>query len=122
MPQNQQYISQGLNKLRESLVNFRVEESSSVGDLYVYTNKSQNYLLKLEEIYESTLGGGGGQATGAASGQGVLSTSQQNQSLLTIVSSSMLIDNENSIVTNDNVCMIDTKAGQQHKLGKDQRV
>lgn len=45
--------SQGLNKLRESLVNFRIEESNC-GDLYVYTKldqKEQIYLLKLEEVY-----------------------------------------------------------------------
>lgn len=40
-------ISQGLNKLRECLNNFKIYESTS-GDLYVYTRNDQNFLLKLE--------------------------------------------------------------------------
>jgi hypothetical protein len=51
--QQQQYISQGLKKLQESLVNFKIEESSKCGDLYVYTRKDEIFLLKLEEIYEA---------------------------------------------------------------------
>lgn len=47
----QQFISQGLKKLQEYLVNFRIEESNS-GDLYVYTRKNEIFLLKLEEVYE----------------------------------------------------------------------
>ena len=47
----QQFISQGLNKLQDSLVNFRIAESNS-GDLYVYTKKNEIFLLKLEEVYE----------------------------------------------------------------------
>ncbi len=47
----QQFISQGLKKLQEYLVNFRIEESSS-GDLYVYTRKNEIFLLRLEEVYE----------------------------------------------------------------------
>ena len=51
--QQQQFISQGLKKLQESLVNFKIEESSKCGDLYVYTRKDEIFLLKLEEIYEA---------------------------------------------------------------------
>ena len=49
--QQQQFISQGLKKLQDSLVNFRIEESNS-GDLYVYTKKNEIFLLKLEEVCE----------------------------------------------------------------------
>ncbi|CAF0823180.1 unnamed protein product [Brachionus calyciflorus] len=41
-------ISQGLNKLRECLNNFKIYESTC-GDLYVYTRNDQIFLLKLEE-------------------------------------------------------------------------
>ena len=52
-PQDQQthFISQGLKKLQESLVNFKIEESTC-GDLYVYTRKDEIFLLRLEEVYE----------------------------------------------------------------------
>lgn len=49
--QHQHFISQGLKKLQESLVNFRIEESTCC-DLYVYTRKNENFILKLEEIYK----------------------------------------------------------------------
>jgi hypothetical protein len=79
-------------------VNFRIEESSNCGDLYVYTNKKQIYLLKLEEIYDTS--SSGGNAMGVT--PNTLSTSQQNQSLLTTVSSSsMLIDNDNETTSLD---------------------
>ncbi len=51
LSQSHQYISQGLKKLQEKLMNFRIEECSS-GDLYVYTRKDENFLLKLEEVYK----------------------------------------------------------------------
>lgn len=95
LSQNQQYISQGLNKLRESLVNFRIEESSSCGDLYVYTNKKQIYLLKLEEIYDTnnSLTSSSQQQPQQTSQQtSTLSTSQQNQLLLTTVSTTLMTD------------------------------
>jgi len=65
--QQQQQISQGLKKLQESLVNFKLEDytpsnlnSSNLttggsGDLYVYTRKDEIYLLKLEECTSADL-------------------------------------------------------------------
>ena len=48
----QQTTSQGLKKLQEFLVNFRIEEASCE-DLYVYTKNNEIFLLKLEEVYET---------------------------------------------------------------------
>lgn len=106
--QNQQYISQGLNKLRESLVNFRIEDAPTSKDLYVYTNKEQIYLLKLEEIYETT-SGRNPSAGGLQTTSNTLSTSQQNQSLLTTVSSSITADSESPMMASDDL-------GKQAKL------
>jgi hypothetical protein len=47
-----QTISLGLKKLRESLVNFKIDETTH-SDMYVYTRNSEIYLLTLEEIFDS---------------------------------------------------------------------
>jgi hypothetical protein len=49
------YISHGLKKLQECkyLANFKIEDSDC-GDLYVYTHQTEIFILKLEEIYETT--------------------------------------------------------------------
>lgn len=78
------------------MVNFRIEESSSCGDLYVYTNKKQIYLLKLEEIYDTynSLTSSSQQQPQQQQQQqtSTLSTSQQNQLLLTTVSTTLMTD------------------------------
>ncbi|RNA30074.1 hypothetical protein BpHYR1_004243 [Brachionus plicatilis] len=46
------YISQGLSKLRDCLHNFKIYESACA-DLYVYTkNTNDVFLLKLDEVYD----------------------------------------------------------------------
>ena len=47
-----QVISVGLKILRESLVNFKIDETPC-DNLYVYTRNSEIYLLTLEEVYEN---------------------------------------------------------------------
>lgn len=133
--QSQQYISQGLNKLRESLVNFRIEDSSNCGDLYVYMNKDQQiYILKLEEIYESSTSTNltttsGTAGTAMASGQYqqttlssmTLSTSQQNQSssLLTTASSTMIMTTSDASV-DSSIVASESNLGE-NKVGSTQQ-
>lgn len=87
------------------MINFRIDESSDCGDLYVYTKKKQIYLLKLEEIYETTTTTTQSVQTGTTP---TLSTSQQNQSLLTTANSnnatqmSSVLFDDNSLVVNEN--------------------
>jgi hypothetical protein len=50
--QPQHFISQGLRKLQEALVNFKIEDSNC-GDLYIYTRQNEIYLLKLDEVCEN---------------------------------------------------------------------
>jgi hypothetical protein len=50
--QQQQYISVGLKRLRDSLANFKFDDTAIYDDMFVYKTNNEIYMLTLEEIYD----------------------------------------------------------------------
>jgi hypothetical protein len=92
--QQQSSSSQGLKKLQESLVNFKIDESSKCGDLYVYTRKDEIFLLKLEEIYEQQ---------------------HMNQTNILSQNEAFITNTDNSMAYNDSLIELNASYSKQHQ-------
>lgn len=67
------FVSLGLKKLREPLVNYKMDDTTQ-DDSYIFRYGGEIYILTLEEIYDtssSTSGAGGNQTSNSASTQNV---------------------------------------------------
>jgi hypothetical protein len=102
----QQQQSQGLKKLQEALINFKIDEANCE-DLYVYTKNNEIYLLKIEEVYDNTNNASTATAITTTINSIPTQSNQKNQNLNDQTINNSL--NDNSVSVNDSSIEINEK-------------